>query len=90
MSAAVYAQVVEATIARLVAVEARPKPPVLTIVADASTAVHYCRACDLSWRGPAPCWGCAGSAVVESGLTASERSLWAFSNTSSGTFTERN
>lgn len=88
MSSAVYAEVVAATIARLRAAEARPKPVVEAVVADASKVVHFCAACDLSWRGPAPCWSCAGPGATHSDLTHNERLLWAFSNATTGTFTE--
>ena len=89
MSETIYAQVVAATIARLAAAaEARPKVVVEAIKPDASRVTHYCVACDLSWRGPAPCWSCEAPGMEDRDLAANDRELWKFVNTSSGTFTE--
>lgn len=82
-----YAAAVTQTLARLAAIQTTPRPAT-AIVPDASKAAHYCRRCDLSWRGPAPCWGCGGAGAQHGELTANERQLWLLSNTSSGTFTE--
>lgn len=81
-----YAAVVAATVARVVAAEARPPAP--TITPDASKVAHHCRDCELSWRGPAPCWACGAEGVQSTDLTKDERSLWAFANAHNGTFTE--
>lgn len=86
MSAAVYAEVVAATVARLRAAEARPmyvapKP-------DPELSSHYCTHCDLSWRGTAPCWSCGDPGAMHSELADNDRELWKFSNAHTGNFTE--
>lgn len=83
-----YAAAVAQTLARLAAVQGRAPAPAPAIKADASKVEHYCRGCDLSWRGPDPCWGCGRPGVERALLPDSERALWIFTNTSSGTFTE--
>lgn len=89
MSSAVYAEVVAATIARLCAAEARPPAPVPTSVTpDASKVDHYCADCDLSWRGPAPCWFCERPGRARSLLSDNDKQLWTHTNTYTGTFTE--
>lgn len=88
MSAEAYAATVAATIARLAAVQNTPRPAPPTITPDASKVSHHCRECELSWRGPAPCWSCGAEGATHQELTTGERSLWAFANASHGTFTE--
>lgn len=88
MSAAVYAEVVAATIARLRAAEARPPIVIEAIAPDASKIAHYCTHCDLSWRGPAPCWSCDNPGVTHNEIDDNDRKLWAFSTAMTGTFTE--
>lgn len=88
MSAAVYAEVVEATIARLREAEARPTPVYVAIPHDPSRALHFCTGCDLSWKGTAPCWACGGVGVEDRELVANDRALWQFSTAYTGNFTE--
>ncbi len=83
-----YAAAVASTLARLAAVQSSPRPAPVTITPDASKVVHYCRDCELSWRGPDPCWACGTAGVSHVDLTTNERPLWAFANASHGNFTE--
>lgn len=87
MSSAAYQATVAATVARLAAVQNTPRPAP-TVTPDASKVVHYCGACDLSWRGPEPCWACNAEGRTHSDLATNERLLWALSNASHETFTE--
>lgn len=76
---AVYAATVAATVQRLREAEARPPAP--TFTPDPAKVEHYCIGCDLSWKGPAPCWGCSGQGVERPDLSDNDRALWQFSNT---------
>lgn len=83
-----YAATVEATIARLRDASAPPAPVPPTITPDASRVERYCLGCDLSWRGPAPCWSRDRPGVQRDGLSDNDQKSWTYSTTFTSRFNE--
>ena len=72
---------VSASLAAVITAMATPtQQPAPSTPPQPADSDHYCTACDVSWWGGEPCWGCGGAGISSAALTRDDRVTWTWAN----------